>query len=107
MPRVSVPSVSVRIDLGKVRENAAAIASGTGVAVLAVVKADAYGLGAGRIAEAVAPVVGGFCVFALREAVEAELWRRTGKPSLALGPPETLDPRPWLQQRARPCVATV
>jgi alanine racemase len=107
MPRTPASNVTVRIDLGRIRANAAEIAEGTGVAVMAVVKADAYGLGAGRIAEAVAPVVAGFCVFALREAVEAELWKRTGKPSLALGPPETLDPRPWIEQRVRPCVATV
>src|SRR5690348_15606063 len=98
MPRSPAPNVSVRIDLQKIRANAAAIAERTGVDVLAVVKADAYGLGAAHVAAAIAPVVHGFCVFALREAVDADLWKLTSKPAIALGPPETLDPRPWIEQ---------
>ncbi len=107
MPHASPTAVTVRIDLAKLRANAVEIAHRTGVSVYAVVKADAYGLGARRVAEAVGPVVAGFCVFSLKEAVDAELWARTGKPAIALGPPETLEPSPWLEQRVQPCVSTV
>src|SRR5437764_1185152 len=74
---------------GRVRGNVSEIRRvvGAGVEIMAVVKADAYGLGAGRVVEAVADLVEGFCVFSLAEAAEAEVWRRTGKSSLALGPP--------------------
>ena len=77
--------VSVRIDLARVRANAQDVKRrvGTGVAVIAVVKADAYGLGAARVADALADVVDEFCVFSLDEAAEADLLKRTGKPILA------------------------
>jgi len=80
--------VKCQIDLGRVRENVSEIRRvvGTGVAVMAVVKADAYGLGAARVVEAVSDLVQGYCVFSLAEAAEAEIQRRTGKQSLALGP---------------------
>ena len=42
----------VEIDLGAVRRNAAAIAARAGVPILPMVKADAYGLGAVRVARA-------------------------------------------------------
>ena len=42
--------VQVKIDLGRVRENVAAIARRTGVDIIAVVKSDAYGVGARRVA---------------------------------------------------------
>jgi alanine racemase len=42
----------VEIDLGALRRNAAAIAAHAGVPILPMVKADAYGLGAVRIARA-------------------------------------------------------
>src|SRR5689334_15506865 len=80
--------VKCQIDLRRVRENVSEIRRvvGAGVAVMAVVKADAYGLGAARVVEAVADLVQGYCVFSLAEAAEAEIRRRTGKRSLALGP---------------------
>lgn len=99
-------AVTVRIDLGRIRQQAVEIAQRTRVDVLAVVKADAYNLGASRVAQALAPAVAGFCVFSLSEAIEANLGA-TGRPSLALGPPQTLDPRLWIAHRCRPCVTTV
>src|SRR4051812_9888397 len=42
----------VQIDLGAIRRNAAAFASRAGVPILPMVKADAYGLGAVRVARA-------------------------------------------------------
>ena len=73
----------VMIDLGRVRRNAEAIAQRTGVGVIAVVKADAYGLGATRVAATLADVVAGFYTFDLREAIDANL-PALGKPIIAL-----------------------
>lgn len=101
------PHVNVTIDLARVRKNAAEVAARVGVPVWATIKADAYGLGASRVAAALADVVEGVCVFALAEAVAIDLWKLTGKPAIALGPPETLDPDRWIEAHVRPAVATV
>ena len=80
-------AVRIEIDLGRVRRNAAAIAAATGVPILAVVKADAYGLGATPVAEALTDLgdrLGGFYVFDAAEAVAADLYRRTGRRTIAL-----------------------
>lgn len=82
------PRVAVGVHLEQVRSNVAAVRSRVGgAAVHAVVKADAYGLGARRVAEAVAGVVDGFVVFDAAEAVAAGL-PGLGKPILSLGPPD-------------------
>ncbi|HYE18674.1 MAG TPA: alanine racemase [Tepidisphaeraceae bacterium] len=98
-------SLRVSIDLGRVRRNAAEVAARAGVEVWATIKADAYGLGAARVAEALADVVAGFCVFALDEAVAIDLWGLTGKPAIALGPP-THDADAYLAAHVRPAVST-
>ena len=98
--------VNVSVDLSRVRANAGAIKRrvGSGVDVIAVVKADAYGLGAARVAAAVGDVVDRFCVFSLGEAVEAGLWELTGKPTLTLSPPQSLDPDDFTRHGVRPAV---
>jgi alanine racemase len=125
------PHVAVTIDLRKIRSNARAIfahtpntpgqnaggASDSSAApdpparrttsIWATIKADAYGLGAARVATALADLVDGFCVFALEEAVAIDLWATTRKPAIALGPPTTLDPGAWLAAHVRPTVTTV
>ena len=73
----------VQIDLSRVRTAAVRIARDCGVPVIAVVKADAYGLGAAEVARALADTVAGFYVFDLAEAQAANL-RSFGKPILAL-----------------------
>src|SRR5205085_3475106 len=78
------PYVTVHVDLARLRRNVEQIRELVKVPVLAVVKSDAYGLGAARVSEALADLVGGFCVFSLHEAVEADLWRRTSMPVLAM-----------------------
>ncbi|HEX2970972.1 MAG TPA: alanine racemase [Tepidisphaeraceae bacterium] len=100
-------SVTVRIDLARIRGSAQEIRRRTGVAVLAVVKADAYGLGAAQVAEALADLADGWCVFSLAEAVQARLWQRTGKPTIVLGPPMSLNPGDYLPQHTRPAVSTL
>jgi alanine racemase len=100
-------NVRVTVDLARVRRNAIDVVARVGVPVWATIKADAYGLGAARVARALAGVdgVAGFCVFALEEATSIDLWNATGKPAIALGPPATLDARPWLDARVRPAVS--
>lgn len=75
--------VNVHIDLARVRSNAESIARTSGVPVFAVVKADAYGLGARRVAEAIRDVVHGFYTFYLSEALDAAL-PELGKSTLCL-----------------------
>src|SRR5690349_10409470 len=53
-------AVTVEISLAKLRENVRAIARQTGVDIYAVVKADGYGFGAARIAEAIKDLVHGY-----------------------------------------------
>ncbi len=98
---------SVRVDLEVVRNNIRAIRERTARPVLAVVKADAYGLGISLVAPAIAEVVDGFCVFSLSEALSARLWERTGRPTITLGPPETLDPQAWIEAHVRPAVSNI
>jgi alanine racemase len=100
------PNVTVRINLARIRQNLQAIKMQTGVPVYAVVKADAYGLGAVKVAEAIKGLADGFCVFRLREAIDAQLWQRTGKRTIALGPPETLDPKLYIENGVTPAVTT-
>jgi len=76
----------------------------TGVPVMAVIKADAYGLGAERVAAAIADLVEGFCIFRVAEAIEAQHFQRTGKQSLALGPDLDLTADDYLAQGVRPAV---
>lgn len=100
--------VTVRIDLARVGANAVEVKRriGPGVALIAVVKADAYGLGAARVASALADVADEFCVFSLEEAVEADLFSRTGKPALILSPPDSLNPDDYLRHHVRPAVTS-
>lgn len=97
---------SVVIDLGRIRSAAETIRAATGREIWAVVKADAYGLGAAAVAAALAEVVDGFCVFSLAEAARARLAARTRRPVLALGPPRSLDPDRYRRHGVRPAVST-
>ncbi len=82
---VPSPHVMVQIDLQRVRANAQTVRRETGVPLIAVVKADAYGLGAQRVAEAIADLVDGFCTSTLNEAISARV-ERFGKSTLTIGP---------------------
>ena len=66
--------------------------------LIAVIKADAYGLGGLRVADALASVVSEFAYFAVSEA------REVGRPGLILGPPEG-DPAEYRELNLRPAVA--
>ena len=94
------------IDLARVRANAEGVIALTDVPLLAVVKADAYGLGARAVARALADLVEGFCVLSLAEAARAGLWALTGKPTIALGTPRAaMEPDDYLDQHVRPAVS--
>jgi alanine racemase len=98
--------VDVRIDLARVRVNALDVKRSTGMPVIAVVKADAYGHGAAEVVRRIGDVVEAFCVFSLREAVEARIWEQTGKPTLAIGPPmEGGEAEDYLAHNVRPAVS--
>ena len=99
------PAATVRVDLGRIRRNAIEIARKTGVPVIAVVKADAYGLGATSVASAIGDLVDGFYVFDAAEAVQYELHARTGKRSIALMG-ESNDARDYLSHHIQPAVWT-
>jgi alanine racemase len=99
------PYVSVKVDLQRVQANATEIARQCGVPIIAVVKADAYGLGAKQVAAALADLVEGFYVFDAAEAVRHELHALTGKPAVALLG-ESDDPGDYLSHHIHPCVWT-
>jgi len=99
-------NATVQVDLERIRHNLRGIRRQVRVDVLAVLKANAYGLGAATIAAAIADLVDGFCFFSLSEAADADAWRRWGKPVILLGPPQSLDPRDYVAV-ARPAVFTV
>jgi len=92
------PQVQVNVDLDRIRTAAEAIRAQTGVGLIAVIKADAYGLGAARIADTLASVVHEFAYFAVAEA------REVGRPGLILGPPDG-DPAEYRELGLRPAVA--
>jgi alanine racemase len=93
------------VDLQRVRANVGAIAAKTGAAVIAVVKADAYGLGAREVAATIGDLVGGFYVFDAAEAIRHELHALTGKRTIAmLG--DSADPGDYLSHHVQPVVWT-
>ncbi len=75
------PHINVMVDLDAVRAAAEQIRARTGVRVIAVIKADAYGLGAARVADVLGPVVDEFGYFSLYEAEQVR------RPGLIIGPP--------------------
>jgi alanine racemase len=104
-PRGTVPPmrskhITVTVSLERVRQSAEELKARTGVALIAVIKADAYGLGAEAVADVLAPVVDEFAFFALDEA---RALRRGG---LILGPADA-DPAEYKALRARPTIASI
>jgi alanine racemase len=97
--------VTVRVDLRRVRRNTEGVARRAAVPVLAVVKADAYGLGAARVAPAIRDVVDGYYVFGAAEAVAYRLFAETGRRTIALLGASN-DPQDYLSHRIHPVVWT-
>lgn len=92
--------INVVIDLDRVRTSAENIRRQTGVAVIAVIKADAYGLGAKRVADAIESVIDEFAYFHVGEA------REVGKPGLVIGPPDA-DAAEFRELRLRPTIGAL
>lgn len=90
--------IIVTVDLDRIRASAEQIRARTGVPLIAVVKADAYGLGAARVAEALEPIVDDFAYFTLDEA------RAVGRPGLVMGPPDG-QPADYRELRLRASVS--
>ena len=97
--------VRVGIDLRRVRKNTEEIIRTTGVPLIAVVKADAYGLGASRVAATIGDLLDGFFVFDIVEAIAARLFEITGKRTIALHGSSD-DPADYIPQRIHPAVWT-
>jgi alanine racemase len=100
-------AISVAIDLGVIRRNVQQIAARVNVPIYAVVKANAYGLGARPVVETIGDLVGGLCVFGLAEVRRDSLWEISRKPILALGPAEGFDASDFLTEHVTPTVWTV
>jgi alanine racemase len=89
-----------------VRANAEAIRARTGVPLIAVVKADAYGLGAKRVVEAIHDLADAFYVFDAAEALPYGDVDTKGKFTIAmLGASD--DVNDYVSRRIRPCVWSV
>jgi alanine racemase len=81
-----------------------AIAKTTGVDVIAVVKADAYGLGMSKVIETIDDLVASWCVFSIEEAKAASACDKRQKPILVLSPSTDADPQELLAARIHPAV---
>jgi len=90
--------IQVTINLEQIRQAAERVRRLTGVKLIAVIKADAYGLGAVPVADGLAEVVDEFAYFTLQEA------REVGRPGLVLGPPEG-EPAEYRELNLRPTVS--
>ncbi len=91
-------NVHVTINLPRIRAAAEAISRQTGVRLIAVIKADAYGLGAVQVAGVLAGVVHEFAYFSIHEA------REVARPGIVLGPPEG-DAAQHRELHLRPAIA--
>jgi alanine racemase len=104
-PMTPSAHVTARIDVARVRDNVSAIRTKTGKPVIAVVKADAYGLGGERVAHAIADLVESFYAFDLAEVDAYKLAETKRTTIVLLG--ESDDPQDYLARSARPVVWTV
>lgn len=92
--------ISCTVDLDRIRAAAESIRDRTRVRVVAVIKADAYGLGAVRVADALVSAVAEFAYFYVSEA------RETGRGGIVIGPPDA-DPAEFRELRLRATVSTL
>lgn len=92
--------IACTVDLDRIRANAEDVKRRTRVRLVGVIKADAYGLGAARVADALGGAVDDFAYFSVPEAREA------GRPGLVIGPPEG-DPAEYRELRLRPVVGSI
>lgn len=100
------PAICVEINLAVVRANIARIAAAAKVPVIAVIKADAYGLGVTPVIRAIDDLVDSYYVFEPREIVDAATHTLTSKTFIAaVCGDATADE--LLAHRIRPAVWTI
>jgi alanine racemase len=75
---------TVRVDLARIRRNAEEMSKRTGVELIAVVKADAYGLGADIVAATIGDIVDAFYVFDVAEVAAGRLRETAERRIIAL-----------------------
>ena len=97
------PAVRVSVDLDRVRTRAREVVERCGVDVLAVLKADAYGLGAAGVARALVGVVQGFYFYSLDEVRTLRQVVAFDTPALVLRG-DLNDVHDFLEARATPIV---
>jgi alanine racemase len=76
------------------------------VPVIAVIKADAYGLGAAQVAPAINDLVEDFCVFRPEEAKSIRLRVLTGRGAICIGPTVWQEAGDYIEEHVRPAVST-
>lgn len=94
------------VHLDRIRANAQAIRASTGVDLIGVVKADAYGLGAVAIADAISDLVRCWYVFSSAEATRSRLWEVSRKPTICTSVPIDESLEHLTAQHVRPAVWT-
>lgn len=99
------PDVRLQVDFSRIRRNILAIRAQARVDVIAVIKANAYGIGGRAVAEAVVDLVDAFYVFHVDEAVAYGLPNLSTKPTLAIHA-GSLDGAELRRQHIRPVVWT-
>jgi alanine racemase len=97
---------TVQVDLARIRRNAEAISQRTGVELIAVVKADAYGLGADVVAAAIGDIVDAFYVFDIAEVAAGRL-RETAERRIIALLGKSDNPDDYLAQDIHPVVWTI
>lgn len=80
-------TMTTLVYLDRIRANAQAIRAATGVDLIGVVKANAYGLGAVAVADAISDLVRCWYVFSSAEASRIRLWEVTRKPTICTSVP--------------------
>lgn len=95
------------VSLDRIRSNAKSIRSATRVGLIGVVKADAYGLGAVAVADAIADLVDYWYTFSSTEAIRSRLWEITRKPTLSTVVPNDQSLEQLRFQHIRPAVWTI
>lgn len=100
------PQLKVQVNLQKIRDNISRIARSSGVPVIAVVKADAYGCGAAQIIPAIDDLVDSYYLFEPREVIDAKLHELTKRSFLAAAC-GLVDASVLLHHRIRPGIWTI
>lgn len=95
------------INLDRVRANARQIKKHTEVALFPTLKADAYGLGARRVVEALNGIADSYCVFSLAEALALRQHVPLATSIRTMGPASPTDTSAYRSANVIPCITSV